>query len=471
MNTLKATQLQRLAQATGIKSSGPKPVLAARLAGELGRVRSRSRDGGEEQGQGLSVLSIDMGIRNLAFAHLVVPSLSSSSSHSSSSTSQLDETKGDYTGYTDTSRDNGGGIYLNAWHRLPITDASLQEFAAASQSSTPPPQKPEEEEKDQEEKETFTPETYAPRAYTLLTTLLARYRPTHILIERQRFRSGGASAVQEWSLRVGVFEGMLHAVLFTLGQQQLQMQRKLAPPVVVGVEPRRVGRYWEFVRGVSSLEDGKGVGKEGGKGEEGEKKKKKSAKEGKKVKIALVGGWLEAACSSASSSAASLGGMASTAASSSVTSVGRTGAASWSGLGGVTSASTSTPKHTSTATTPTTTDAPPVSIQLGDSPHLQKTITAYLAKWHGTPRTRKKKKPLTPVPSEMADGTVGGQRGDTDKDVDREEEPNVEIESEIGVEIGKLDDLADCLVQGVTWLEWRAMRERVVREGVLGELR
>ncbi|KAF8544048.1 mitochondrial resolvase Ydc2 [Trichophaea hybrida] len=57
---------------------------------------------------------------------------------------------------------------------------------------------------------------FAGAANTLATTLLRDHAPSHILIERQRWRSGGASSVLEWTIRVNSLEAMLHATLCAL---------------------------------------------------------------------------------------------------------------------------------------------------------------------------------------------------------------------------------------------------------------
>jgi cruciform cutting endonuclease 1 len=187
------------------------------------------------------------------------------------------------------------------------------------------------------EKETFCPSVYASNAYALLNTLLSSYNPTHILIERQRFRSGGGSAVQEWTIRVGVLEGMLYAVLHTLRQERGGDVSKIQ---VHGIEPGRVVKYW--------------IDREGG---------KMSAREVKKAKISIVGELLE-------------GGK--------------------------------------------------VGVPEGAVGDL---VGMYLGK---------------------VNGKVNGKGK---------------------IDVGKLDDLADCLLQGVTWLEWEGMRERLVKgvfEGLEG---
>ncbi|KAL2809951.1 T-complex protein 11-domain-containing protein [Aspergillus granulosus] len=411
---------------TGLPSSGTKPVLVAGLESGLApycsplQRRSREQNGktGEEKGKGdrvkeLSILSIDMGIRNLAFAHLrcnsstILPSSSSSSLLSGSD----DVTKGE----------NQNKVVLDAWRRisLPFSRAftveeleryldappgtaqtqswagSESELASTSDSeaeaSTAEQNKTKTTSKEKE-KESFSLPIYAEHAHNIISILLTRYQPTHILIERQRFRSGGGASVQEWSLRVGVFEGMFWAVL---GSLRAQTQAQLGVqgvsrrdggdgegersghtwPMVISIEPGRVGRYW-MPPGASTediTEAATGV----------KPKKRVSNREGKKTKIDLVGSWLERG-----------------------------------------------------------------SFALGDD-GVEPWVKGYMSKW-------KKMKPVkTKSKSKLKKGA--GTAGDGDDDSGRGG----------GIaDIGKLDDLADCVVQGVTWLEWEGMRRRVVRDGV-----
>lgn len=297
----------------------------------------------------LRILSLDMGIRNLAFACLRAPD------------SRFLRPE------------------LIAWHRLAVEDIeslnlgskvpsnlhSLQYNLDPTNSPGEPPSTSSAQSpspiKIQDPKETtFSPFLYAQTAYKLITTLLEHYSPTHVLIERQRFRSGSSSAVLEWTLRVGVLEGMLYAVLRTLCEER----GSLRGLEVCGVEPRRVVRYWSVGDDLARRSP------EGG----GKAKKRVTAREVKQGKIDLVGGWLDGA----------LGG--------------------GSGDGG----EKIIIPHDATAT--------------------REMASAYLRKWRGEARGKKK------------DLNGGG--------------------------IGKLDDLADCLLQGVTWLEWQVMRERLLREGV-----
>ncbi|RAL05821.1 uncharacterized protein BO80DRAFT_460880 [Aspergillus ibericus CBS 121593] len=392
LHTLKSTTLQHLAHQTGIKSSGTKPVLIRRLEGELARCvytlplghyhgsgsgsggGSELRGRGSGEGKELRVLSIDMGIRNLAFACLrvTIPPHYSPASASGGLAGTKDHEPGKGNG-------KGSGIEsitLQAWRRLSIPHLR-EEFNLTPQRTskskiqfiTPDEDPP--SESTSAAKEDFSPPIYAHHAYTLITTLLDRYQPTHILIERQRFRSGGGSAVQEWTIRVGMFEGMLYAVLEAIGRfssTSTSSSRDFGGEgqggvEVWGMEPGRVSRFWAE-RGVQDQDQDQGQsdgdGDEGGKGKKG--KKKKSVRDVKKMKIGLVGEWLR-----------------------------QTGEESGARI-------------------------------LVEDEEVKQWVDAFLEKYQGKRRRK----------------------------------------DAVEFDIGKLDDLADCLVQGITWLEWQRMRQQVV---------
>ncbi|KAI9042521.1 uncharacterized protein KD926_005375 [Aspergillus affinis] len=513
LQTLKLTRLTDLAQATGIRSAGPKPALCERLDREFqkwdqqgstrvadqGCLESNGSNNNNADGlgslssglrtqstldvdfhRGLSILSIDMGIKNLAYAHLVVPGIKMDHGRRrhASKQKQQQERKG-------TEAEEHPLPILNAWRRIDVSRLP-SDFAALSATAIATTEVKKEKKKhankslpcspehtsstlvdsmvkeDEEtanenssnstptpiEDEEFYPLALAPRAYTIVTELLDAYKPTHVLIERQRTRSSGGSSVLESTLRVGVFEGMLYSIFLTLARERPWM----TAPVVVPVEPQRVARFLaqkceEDVQGyrIRSIEtegeesvDAKKDEKEGTgsadennnknekrkrkrKGKEKEKEEQKNSetlllpektktpklnnRQTKIMKIDLAGLWL---------------------------------------------ASTHQSHHSGFDASPVSTivdnSAVFVSqskLEIAPDGLLHRWVDAYLNKWPGLGKGSSRR------------------RSPKRKVLDRK----TLHEDEVLREVPKLDDLADSLVQGVTWLDWMRMRQHVVREG------
>ena len=145
-----------------------------------------------------TIISIDMGIRNLAYCCLILPRPSAPNTEKPT---------------------------LTHWSHVAIS----------RKPKTPPSTEVLEA---QETPEAFDPETFATYAHTFVTQTLLPLKPSHILIERQRFRSMGGSDVQEWTLRVNMFEATLYGVLKTFREQGLWAGQ------VHPVTPSKVAKFW-----------------------------------------------------------------------------------------------------------------------------------------------------------------------------------------------------------------------------------
>jgi cruciform cutting endonuclease 1 len=194
LNTLKNSVLQHLALHCGTPVSGTKDGLVRGIFDGLGDI----------SGKPFKLISIDMGIRNLAYCCI-----------SSQETDNLE---------------------ISAWKRLDLT-GEAHEHLASNEATSPAPGSGSGLFKDKAAI-AFDPLTTSSRAYDLINKIMTQHKPTNLIIERQRFRSGGASAVTEWTLRVGTFEYALHATLHTL--KRLDMH-DLA---VESALPASVNRYW-----------------------------------------------------------------------------------------------------------------------------------------------------------------------------------------------------------------------------------
>jgi cruciform cutting endonuclease 1 len=313
-SSLKLTQLRALAFKCGISTSGTKGILTQRLHDEISSV---TRLPASKQTR---VLSIDMGIRNLAYCLLTVPNEQLSLSPGISTKAKLPK--------------------IESWHRISVSSPVVE---------TGEPLNP--------DKESFSPATLSLSAYKLLRHKLLPHNPTHILIERQRFRSMGSKHILEWTVRVNMFESIIYATLHTLEEEGVWDGE------VVGVLPGKVGPFWvgenekekedapdrrsEFYRKVRNA--------------------KSSKIRSKGLKMDLVRDWLEA--------------------------------------GDV--------------------------VELGNQ-DVKERAKGYTQKWDRLPGRMK--------------GVKNGVR--------------------VEGEMGKLDDLADCLLQGMAWIQWERNKRIALNEGV-----
>jgi cruciform cutting endonuclease 1 len=239
--TLKATALKQIAFKCGISTSGTKAILLQRLQDELPILSFPAL----KPAKPIRILSIDMGIRNLAFSLLEIPPPKSTASKSTSDASLP---------------------VLKAWQKLSLLPQS-------------------ENNAESKVKNEFTPAILSDAAYELLRNHLVPHSPTLILIERQRFRSMGSKHIFEWTVRVNMLESMLWAILKTLGREGVWDGE------VKEVTPGKVGAFW--VVEAEELNEG---------AEENLKEADKFTKvrtgkdaksKNKGAKIDLVRGWLE----------------------------------------------------------------------------------------------------------------------------------------------------------------------------------
>lgn len=256
-------------------------MLAEGVCAALGRsrfpaVRPTSHGVGDGGGGGaVRILSVDMGIRNLAVCllevlfrpgekgwgmeghhyrqrdgYMMLPSVIAWQRMCiPPSPTTTDTTTNNNNNNIDDENDNDNNNTTCSESIPDESPASLQ---------IPPPTPP---------AESFSTSTFSRHAYNLAITLLRlsgpNSPPDQILIETQRYRSAGGAAVQEWTLRVNMLESMLWGCLRTLAEVGFwgsgageggvgiakgscgEEEAEQGSELIEGVNPSKVTGFWE----------------------------------------------------------------------------------------------------------------------------------------------------------------------------------------------------------------------------------
>lgn len=272
-----ANQLKQIARLCGKSRSGTKPAITDRIIGDLKEFKPLA--------PGTRILSIDLGIRNLAYSLLEVPGSSQEISSKKRRTKTADsdplppilhawerlalipkagivrtppkKKKGKKT----AADDNAGldeALNLAAEEDEPATKATKSKSKKGKNTAATAPEEPPPDTqaaalaalKDDPTTvpiaiEDFSPTRLSSLAVELILTRLLPLKPDLVILEQQRFRSMGGNSVFEWTLRVNSLESMLYAVFTTLRQLGLWPGGKLE-----GVVARNVLEFMAVQEGV-----------------------------------------------------------------------------------------------------------------------------------------------------------------------------------------------------------------------------
>ncbi|KAK0662544.1 putative cruciform cutting endonuclease [Cercophora samala] len=204
--------LQSLCSSTGLPQAGPKSTIQKTLrqaAQSVQHIPDTAR-----------ILSIDLGIKNFAFS-LLTPAPSPSKKTPLPTPPDSPSTPQALL----------PPVTLHHWNHLDLTTPL---FPQHDPSSSPIQ---------------FTPSSLSGLTYSLISTHLLPLKPTHVLIERQRFRTGNSSNIFEWTIRVNTLEAMLHACFATLKGVSLFEGN------VISISPKTVAGYL-FPKSETRAEEG-----------------------------------------------------------------------------------------------------------------------------------------------------------------------------------------------------------------------
>jgi len=208
---LQTWQLKHLAINTGISTGTNK---AATVDNILRIFPNDSPSLGQNDGKREVYKSVDMGVKNLAYCVL------QPSSH----------------GKSQKERGSSAAFKILDWKRLDVLNEAIRNDELSTDMN--------DENQllaDDKTASLFTPAGLAPIATRLAEKLVKHTSPSHILIERQRFRSGRGAAVQEWTLRVNTLEAMLWASIETM---RVGSDDEKTFPETVEMSPSKIAAYW-----------------------------------------------------------------------------------------------------------------------------------------------------------------------------------------------------------------------------------